>query len=581
MINLLSFVIFPLFYILDISSSSILLELTNYPKNIFLIILIIFLIWVLADRIFFLLEEKISDEIFDFFDDYEDDTLSEFTGLDENIISISNDTKIKFADVAGNEEAKNELKEVVKFLKDPKNFIKLGASIPKGVLLGGPPGTGKTLLAKAIAGESGTPFLKVSGSQFVELLVGVGAARVRDLFEKARSLKPSIIFIDEIDSIARVRSANNVMGGGNDEREQTLNQILTEMDGFEADNAIVVIAATNRIDSLDPAIKRPGRFDRQITINNPNLKERLAILKVHALGKKFKPQFSLTEIAFRTIGFSGADLANLLNEAAILATRRKKKWITMNEVNYAIDRLVIGLEGKQLIRAKARQNTAFYQMGHAIIGMLINGADKVEKLTLLSYANTQGMKWSLSAINSNQYNSRKIFVQQILMRLAGRAAEEIVNGTSECTVNSQEDFIEMTRTVRIMVLRYAMARLQEFKQEAQQRNLYLLGSDVKVELNNIIDSFTTSFLDNTYHEILKTLERIRPGGERVVDELITFEELSGKEFKIINYEYFSGLALGTFLFENKKSSFSNLLPDELKKSTNDVEENVDILVSNL
>ena len=245
------------------------------------------------------------------------DPFSDFTGLDQNVISVVTDIKIKFEDVAGNEEAKGELKEVVKFLKDPESFGKLGAAVPKGVLLGGPPGTGKTLLAKAIAGEAGVPFLKVSGSQFVELLVGVGAARVRELFEKARSLEPSIIFIDEIDSIARARSGNNSMGGGNDEREQTLNQILTEMDGFSSSTGVVVIAATNRIDILDPAIKRAGRFDRQITISNPNLKERIAILKVHARGKKLDPAVALAQIAQRTIGFSGADLANLLNEAAI------------------------------------------------------------------------------------------------------------------------------------------------------------------------------------------------------------------------------------------------------------------------
>ena len=241
------------------------------------------------------------------------DPFADFTGLDQNVISVATDIKIKFEDVAGNEEAKAELQEVVKFLKAPKEFSKVGAAVPKGVLLGGPPGTGKTLLAKAIAGESGVPFLKVSGSQFVELLVGVGAARVRELFEKARSLQPAIIFIDEIDSIARARSGNNSMGGGNDEREQTLNQILTEMDGFNGETGVVVIAATNRIDILDPAIKRAGRFDRQITITNPNLKERQAILKVHARGKKLDPSISLAQVVQRTIVFSGADLANLLN----------------------------------------------------------------------------------------------------------------------------------------------------------------------------------------------------------------------------------------------------------------------------
>jgi len=292
----------------------------------FVFVLGFILILLFVDKLLVIFEKiwnNVSTEIYDpTINSY--DPFGEFTGLDQNQVQVTTDIKIKFEDVAGNEEAKAELKEVVKFLKDPASFSKLGAGIPKGVLLGGPPGTGKTLFAKAIAGEAGTPFLKVSGSQFVELLVGVGAARVRELFEKARSLKPSIIFIDEIDSIARARSGNNSMGGANDEREQTLNQILTEMDGFQEDSGVVVIAATNRIDILDPAIKRAGRFDRQITINNPSLKDRQAILKVHARGKKLDSSVSLAQVAQRTIGFSGADLANVLNEAAILATRKKK-----------------------------------------------------------------------------------------------------------------------------------------------------------------------------------------------------------------------------------------------------------------
>ena len=507
------------------------------------------------------------------------DPLSEFTSLDQSVIQVANDIKIKFSDVAGNEEAKLELKEVVKFLKDPENFSKVGATVPKGVLLGGPPGTGKTLLAKAIAGESGTPFLKVSGSQFVELLVGVGAARVRELFEKARSLKPSIIFIDEIDSIARARSANNNMGGGNDEREQTLNQILTEMDGFQSDTGVVVIAATNRIDILDPAIKRPGRFDRQITINNPNLKERLSILKVHARGKKLKEGLSLSQVALRTVGFSGADLANVLNEAAILATRRQKKFITIAEINLSIDRLVIGLEGKQLVRVKARQLTAFHEMGHALVGTLINSNDNIEKLTLVPRGNTQGTTWTIPS--GSQYNSRQLFIQQILITLAGRAAEETINGLSECTVGAQQDFAQMTRTIRTMVLRYAMGRLQELKQEAQQRNLYLLGSDVKQELNNIVDNFTTNFLDTTYNEVLGALERIRPTGERLVDELMIFEELSGKELRMIAREYISNLTVREILYKNRQSSVLSLIPPEFKKSVNEVEEDVKDLVLQL
>ncbi len=542
-------------------------------NNLFAIIIVVGLILtiLLSDKIVMLLEAiwlGLSQRIFDPTVDSAD-PFADFTALDQNVIQVISDTKVRFEDVAGNEEAKNELKEVVKFLKDPESFTKLGAGVPKGVLLGGPPGTGKTLLAKAIAGEAQTPFLKVSGSQFVELLVGVGAARVRELFEKARSLKPSIIFIDEIDSIARARSGNNSMGGGNDEREQTLNQILTEMDGFEVDTGIVVIAASNRIDILDPAIKRAGRFDRQITINNPNLKERQSILKVHARGKKLDVTVSLAQIAQRTIGFSGADLANVLNEAAILATRLKKESITMQEINTSIDRIVIGLEGKQVSRVKARQLTGFHEMGHAFIGSLINENEGIEKLTLVPRGNTQGTTWTIPS--SSQYNSRKIFVDQILIGMGGRAAEEVINGVSECTVGAQQDLAQMTRNVRIMILRYAMARLQEFKQQAQQRNLYFLGSDVKQELNNIIDNFTTNFMDITYNEVIAFLEIMRPGGERLVDQLMISEELTGKDLRTIAREYISSLTSPEVLYTTRESSLFNIMAPELRRSIKEVE----------
>ena len=543
--------------------------------------LIFFLLFILlSDTIINIFDKvwgSVSDEIYDPVDD-SSDPFGDFTGLDQNVISVETDTKIKFEDVAGNEEAKAELKEVVKFLKDPESFSKLGAGVPKGVLLGGPPGTGKTMLAKAIAGEAETPFLKVSGSQFVELLVGVGAARVRELFEKARALEPSIIFIDEIDSIARARSGNNSMGGGNDEREQTLNQILTEMDGFSSNTGVVVIGASNRIDILDPAIKRAGRFDRQITINNPNLKERQAILKVHARGKKIDAAVSFAQIAQRTIGFSGADLANLLNEAAILATRRKKKTITMEEINLSVDRVVIGLEGKQVIRVKARQLTAFHEMGHAFVGSLINENDGIEKLTLVPRGNTQGTTWTIPS--PSQYNSRRIFVNQVLIAIAGRAAEEIVSGTGECTVGSQQDLSQMTRTVRTMVLRYAMARLQELKQQIQQKNLFFLGSDVKQELNNIVDNFTTNFMDITYNEVVSFLEVIRPGGERLVDQLMISEELTGKDLRTIAREYISSLTALEVLYNSRQSSLFDLLTPELKKSIAEIEEEAERLIAN-
>lgn len=535
------------------------------------IIFFIFTIFI-ADKVLSILEklwETISETIYDPTVDSLD-PFGEFTALDPNIIQVITDTKVTFSDVAGNEEAKEELKEVIRFLTAPDQFGKLGATVPKGVLLGGPPGTGKTLLAKAVAGEAGVPFLKVSGSQFVELLVGVGAARVRELFDKARALQPSIIFIDEIDSIARARSTNSSMGGGNDEREQTLNQILTEMDGFEVSSGIVVMAASNRIDILDPAIKRAGRFDRQITINNPNLKERQEILKVHARGKKLDPSVSLMMIAQRTIGFSGADLANVLNEAAILATRKRKITITMNEIGLSIDRLVIGLEGKQLLRVKSRQLTAFHEMGHAFAGSLINEEDGIEKLTLVPRGETQGTTWTIPS--ASQYNSRNIFLNQILVSIGGRAAEEIVNGKSEYTVGAQMDLIELTRTVRFMVLRYAMTRLQELKQEAQLRNLFYLGSDVKKELNNIIDNFTTNFMDITYNEIVAFLRVIRPGGERIVDQLLISEELTGKDLRTIAREYISTLTAMDVLYDSRQSSLFDFLTPELKKSTSEAEE---------
>lgn len=552
---------------------------TSSVLPIFFFLGCIILFSILLDRIMSSTEkagknkkEKNSDQSRDFYEPFR-----EFTALDKNVIQVVTDTATKFEDVAGNEEAKAELQEVVKFLKDPNTFAKLGAGVPKGVLLGGPPGTGKTLLAKAIAGEAGTPFLKVSGSQFVELLVGVGAARVRELFEKARSLKPSIIFIDEIDSIARARSGNNNMGGGNDEREQTLNQILTEMDGFETNGGVVVIAASNRIDILDPALKRAGRFDRQITINNPNLKERQSILKVHARGKKFDDLVSIAQIAQRTIGFSGADLANLLNEAAILATRRKKSAITMAEINISIDRVVIGLEGKQVSRVKARQLTGFHEMGHAFVGSLINENDGIEKLTLIPRGNTQGTTWTVPS--PSQYNSRNLFVNQILIAIAGRAAEEIVSGVSECTVGAQQDIAQMTRSLRTMILRYAMARLQELKQQAQQRNLSFLGSDVKQELNNIIDNFTTNFMDITYNEVISFLEIIRPGGELLVDELMISEELSGKELRALARQYLSNLSSLEILYNTRQSSLFDLMGPTLKKSIAEVEREAIEMVS--
>ena len=500
-------------------------------------------------------EEESSTSFFDFL------SFEEAEGDGETEIEVITETDVRFSDVAGNEEAKEEVQEVVKFLKEPDSFSKLGATIPKGVLLSGPPGTGKTLLAKAIAGEAGVPFLKIAGSQFVELVVGVGAARVREIFETARSLKPSILFIDEIDSIAGARSGNEDMSGGNDEREQTLNQILTEMDGFDTESGIVVIAATNRLDILDPAITRPGRFDRQITLSNPSYSERQAILKVHARGKKIDSSVSIPEIAQRTTGFSGADLANILNEAAILAARKNKESISMDEIYLSLDRLLNGLEKKQLSRTKARQLNGLHEIGHALFSSLLDETETVEKLTLVPRGQNQASTATLPS--PIQYESRDTFIRKIIVALSGRAAEESIYGQAESTAVAQDDITQITENLRDMISRYAMTRLEELKQPSQEQNLELLGNDAKEEITNAMDYFATNFIEVTYQEIVTFLGIIRPGNERLVDELLTSEELSGSEIRALLQEYLSNVKKNELLTMIRESSFLNVfVPSE-------------------
>ena len=321
-------------------------------------------------------------------------------------------TGVTFEDVAGVDEAKLEFEEVVSFLKRPERFTAVGAKIPKGVLLVGPPGTGKTLLAKAIAGESGVPFFSISGSEFVEMFVGVGASRVRDLFKKAKENSPCIVFIDEIDAVGRQRGTG--IGGGNDEREQTLNQLLTEMDGFEGNTGIIIIAATNRVDVLDAALLRPGRFDRQVTVDVPDLQGRLAILNVHARNKKISKEISLEVIARRTPGFSGADLANLLNESAILTARRRKEAITISEVDASIDRVIAGMEGTALVDSKTKRLIAYHEVGHAIVGTLVKGHDPVQKVTLVPRGQAKGLTWFTPSEDQSLISR-----SQILARIMG------------------------------------------------------------------------------------------------------------------------------------------------------------------
>jgi cell division protease FtsH len=545
---------------------SFLLNLEQENISGLLTIFILFIFSIQISSFFTKSWTTVFDEVYDVEEADEESfpDLPILTGFDQSTTEVVENITTKFEDVAGNEEAKEELKEIVKFLQDPSSFFKLGAGIPKGVLLSGPPGTGKTLLAKAIAGESGTPFLRVSGSQFVELLVGVGAARVRELFEKARELKPSIIFIDEIDSIARARSSNANVGGANDERDQALNQILTEMDGFSVSEGVVVIAATNRVDILDPAILRPGRFDRQIVIANPNLKEREAILKVHLRGKKIDESVSIPQIAQRTIGFSGADLANLLNEAAILASRKKKKQISTEEINLSIDRIILGLEGSPITRIKEKQINAFHEMGHALLTTITQNKDNVEKISLVPRGNLNASTWTMPL--PSLYTTRTLFMKQILISLGGRVSEELLGGISECSTSAQQDIIELTRTLRSMILRYAMSKLQELKQESQQRNLYILGSDVKQELTNLIDNFKTYITKLTYNEIFYFLQNSRPILEKLVDELINSEEINGVELRGLTSQYFTNINNFEYTYNNRESAIFDIIFFEIQKS---------------
>ena len=349
-------------------------------------------------------------------------------------VMITPETGVKFEDVAGIDEAKEELTEIVDFLKAPERFVKVGAKIPRGVLLTGPPGTGKTLMAKALAGESGVPFIQSSASEFIELFVGVGASRVRDIFKQAKEKAPCIVFIDEIDAIGRQRGAG--MGGGNDEREQTLNQILTEMDGFEGNSGVIVVAATNRSDILDNALLRPGRFDRRVQVGLPDVKGRAQILEVHVKNKKLDGEITLVDIAKRTAGFSGADLENLMNESAILAARRNKTAISMDEINDATDRVIAGLEGRPLQDNAAKKLIAYHEAGHAIVGTLLPYHDPVNKVTLIPRGQAKGLTW-FTPSEDQSLISAAMLKARIAGALGGRAAEQLVFGTDQATSRAQ------------------------------------------------------------------------------------------------------------------------------------------------
>jgi cell division protease FtsH len=452
-------------------------------------------------------------------------------------------TGIKFEDVAGIEEAKEELQEVVTFLKQPEKFTAVGARIPKGVLLVGPPGTGKTLLAKAIAGEAGVPFFSISGSEFVEMFVGVGASRVRDLFKKAKENAPCLIFIDEIDAVGRQRGAG--IGGGNDEREQTLNQLLTEMDGFEGNTGIIIIAATNRPDVLDAALLRPGRFDRQVIVDAPDRKGRLEILKVHARNKKVDPSVSLEVVARRTPGFTGADLANLLNEAAILTARRRKEAITQIEIDDAIDRLTIGLTLNPLLDSKKKRLIAYHELGHALLATLLKNADPLNKVTIIPRSGGVG-GFSQQILNEEMIDSglytRAWLMDNITMTLGGKASEAEVFGESEVTGGASNDLKMVANLARKMVTMYGMSDLGLVALESQSSDVFLgrdwmNRNDYSEEMATKIDRQVREIANVCYQEARRIIRENRDLVDRLVDLLIEQETIEGEQFRKIVSEY--------------------------------------------
>jgi len=448
-------------------------------------------------------------------------------------LHTENRPKVTFEDVAGVDEAKEELQEVIEFLKHPKKFQALGAKIPRGVLLVGPPGSGKTLLAKAVAGEAGVPFFSISGSEFVEMFVGVGASRVRDLFEQAKKSAPCLVFIDEIDAVGRQRGAG--LGGGHDEREQTLNQLLVEMDGFDPNAGIIVIAATNRPDILDPALLRPGRFDRRVVVDNPDSKGRRAILEVHARGKPLAEDVNLELLAKHTPGFSGADLANLVNEAALLAARRNKKKITMAEMDEAIERVIAGPQRRsRILGPKEREIAAFHEGGHALLGTLLPNADPPHKVTILPRGMALG--YVISAPPEDKYTYTKgELMDRITSMLGGRVAEELV--FNEVTTGAQNDFEQATELARKMVTEFGMSEKLGPLSLGKRHGPVFLGRDL-VETRNYseeiayeIDKEVRRFIDECYDRARELLSANRDKLDRLAKALLERESLEGEEIR--------------------------------------------------
>ncbi|MBV6458096.1 MAG: ATP-dependent zinc metalloprotease FtsH [Fimbriimonadaceae bacterium] len=446
-----------------------------------------------------------------------------------------NGPKITFEDVAGIDEAKAELYEIVDFLKNTKKYVALGAKIPKGILLTGPPGVGKTYLARAIAGEAGVPFFHISGSDFVEMFVGVGAARVRDLFETAKAHRPCLIFVDEIDAVGRQRGAG--LGGGHDEREQTLNQLLVEMDGFDPNSGVIMIAATNRPDVLDPALLRPGRFDRQIVVDAPDVNGREAILKIHSKGKPFSGDVDMEIIAKRTPGFTGADLANSLNEAALLAARRNRSRIAMEDIEEALDRVMVGPARKSRVMvAKERELTAYHEAGHAIVGELLEHCDPIHKVTILPRGMALGVTWSLPETEKFS-KSRSELIDDITMSLGGLVSEEIVYG--ERWTGASSDLVRVTRIARAMVCEFGMSdKLGTLAIGRRSRNPflgrdYVEDRDYSEDVARVIDEEVRHIVDSARQRAQEILQQNREKMDSLVAALLERETLSREEFLMI------------------------------------------------
>lgn len=491
----------------------------------------------------------------------------------------SDKNKVTFKDVAGLKEEKEEVKELIDFLKNPKKFQKLGARIPKGVLLYGPPGTGKTLLARAVAGEANVPFYYISGSDFVELFVGVGASRVRDMFQQAKRTAPCLIFIDEIDAVGRQRGSG--IGGGHDEREQTLNQLLTEMDGFGENEGIIIIAATNRPDVLDPALLRPGRFDRQVTVNLPDVKGREEILKVHARNKVLADGVNIEALAKRTPGYSGADLENLLNEAALLAVRRNKEAITMSEIDEASDRVLMGPAKSSKTRSENdRKLVAYHESGHAVVGIKLKGANDVQKVTIIPRGSAGGYNMMIPS-EEKICSTKTDLLEQITGLLAGRVAEEVVFG--EVTTGAENDFSKATKIARAMVTEYGMSDLGPMQLEQQEGSVFL-GRDYNKSRNfsnevaHEIDTEMRKIIDECYKKATKIIKDNRDLLELLATTLLEYETLTkeqidylvenGKmpsEEKETTYEKMSLTKLKEIAKEKGIKGYSNMDKEEIIK----------------